>query len=164
MLATSSRVKMQDIGVEQLRFLRKEKFMFERCLSLIFIGSLAFAANLQIISAQTNADNAVEKIKADVLKRGTGEKSKVVVKMKDGTKLKGYISQTGADSFSLTDSKTRQTNAVAYRDIAEVKKQGWSKGAKIALGVGIAAAVTVVVIGVAIGKALNDFGPFAFGR
>jgi len=138
--------------------------MFNKCLSLIFIGLLAFTANLQIISAQTNTDNAVEKIKTDVLKRGTGEKSKVVVKMKDGTKLKGYISQTGEDSFNLTDSKTRQTNAVAYRDVAEVNKQGWSKGAKIALGVGIAAAVTVVVIGVAIGRGLDGLGNIGIGR
>ncbi len=130
--------------------------MFKKCLSLVFIGLLMFAANLQIISAQTNSSNSVEKVKTAVVRRGTGEKSKVVVKMKDGTKMKGYISQTGEDSFDLTDSKTKQTTAVAYRDVAQVKKQGLSKGAKIALGIGIAAAVTVVVLGVAISNAADD--------
>ena len=130
--------------------------MFKKCLSLVFIGLLMFAANLQIISAQTNSGNSVEKVKTAVVRRGTGEKSKVVVKMKDGTKKKGYISQTGEDSFDLTDSKTKQTTAVAYRDVAQVKKQGLSKGAKIALGIGIAAAVTVVVLGVAINNAADD--------
>jgi len=130
--------------------------MFKKCLSLVFIGLLMFAANLQIISAQTNSGNSVEKVKTAVVRRGTGEKSKVVVKMKDGTKKKGYISQTGEDSFDLTDSKTKQTTAVAYRDVAQVKKQGLSKGAKIALGIGIAAAVTVVVLGVAISNAADD--------
>jgi len=130
--------------------------MFKKCLSLVFIGLLMFAANLQIISAQTNSSNSVEKVKTAVVRRGTGEKSKVVVKMKDGTKMKGYISQTGEDSFDLTDSKTKQTTAVAYGDVAQVKKQGLSKGAKIALGIGIAAAVTVVVLGVAISNAADD--------
>jgi anaerobic C4-dicarboxylate transporter len=130
--------------------------MFKKCLSLVLVGLMLYGANLQIISAQTNTDNVVEKVKTDVFRRGTGEKSKVVVKMKDGTKMKGYISQTGEDSFDLTDSKTKQTTAVAYGDVAQVKKQGLSKGAKIALGIGIAAAVTVVVLGVAISNAADD--------
>jgi hypothetical protein len=139
--------------------------MFKKCLSLVLVGLLMFAANLQIISAQSNTDNAVEKMKTGVFRRGTGEKSKVVVKMKDGTKMKGYISQTGEDSFDLTDSKTKQPTAVAYRDVAQVKKQGLSKGAKIALGIGIAAAVTVVVLGVAINNAADNLfgGSFCCG-
>jgi len=43
-----------------------------------------------------------------------------------------------------------ETTAVAYRDVVQIKKQGLSKGAKIALGIGIAA-VTAVVIGVGVG-------------
>ncbi len=132
--------------------------MIRKCLSLALVGLMLCGVNLQNISAQTRADNAVEKIKTDVHRRGTGEKSKAVVKMKDGTKLKGYISQTGEDSFDLTNSKTKQTTAIAYRDVAQVKKQGLSKGAKIAIGVGIAAAVTVSLIGVAIGRGLSGLG------
>ncbi len=137
--------------------------MIKKCLSLVFIGLMLYGVNLQIISAQSNTDNALEKIKTDVSKRGTGEKSKVVVKMKDGTKRKGFISQTGEDSFDLTDSKTKQTTAVAYRDVEQVKKQGLSTGAKIAIGVGIAA-VAAVVIAVAIGQAQKDlFGGLTIG-
>ncbi|MDQ3061650.1 MAG: hypothetical protein M3R14_02155 [Acidobacteriota bacterium] len=137
--------------------------MIKKCLSLVFIGLMLYGVNLQIISAQTNTDNALEKIKTDVYRRGTGEKSKVVVKMKDGTKRKGFISQTGEDSFDLTDSKTKQTTAVAYRDVEQVKKQGLSTGAKIAIGVGIAA-VAAVVIAVAIGQAQKDlFGGLTIG-
>jgi len=135
--------------------------MFKKCLSLVFIGLLTFAVNLKFISAQSDTNNSVEtnkveKIKTDVNRRGTGEKSKVVVKMKNGTKLKGFINQAGQDSFDLTDSKTKQTTVVAYRDVAQVKKQGLSTGVKIAIGVGIAAAVTVIVLGVAISNAADD--------
>jgi len=134
--------------------------MIKKCLSLVLIGLMLYGVNLQIISAQTNTDNAVEKMKADVHRRGTGEKSKVVVKMRDGTRLKGFISQAGEDSFDLTNSKTKQITAIAYRDVAQVKKQGLSKGAKIAIGVGIAAAVTISLIGVSIGRGLGNIRVF----
>jgi len=133
--------------------------MIKKCLSIVFIGLLMFAGNLQSISAQTNTGNdstSVEKNKANVFKRGTGEKSKVVVKMKDGTKVKGYISKSGEESFNLTNSKTNQTTAVAYRDVTQVKKSGLSTAAKIAIGVGIGVAATAVVVGVMVANA--DFG------
>ena len=135
--------------------------MFKKCLSLVFIGLLTFAINPKFISAQSDTNNSVEinkveKIKTTVNRRGTGEKSKVVVKMKNGTKLKGFINQAGQDSFDLTDSKTKQTTAVAYRDVAQVKKQGLSKGAKIALGVGIGALATAIVIGALVASAGAD--------
>jgi len=140
--------------------------MIKKCLSLVFISLLVFAANAETVSAQTNTGNnpsTVEKIKANVLKRGVGEKKRVRVRMLDGTKMKGYISQAGEDSFTLADSKTKQTTTVAYRDVAQIKGQGLSNKAKIAIGVGIAAAVTVAVIGVAIGRGLDGLGGIGIG-
>jgi sRNA-binding regulator protein Hfq len=134
--------------------------MFKKCLSLMFIGLLAFVANLQFINAQTSTRNdaaMVEKIKTNVTKRGTGEKARVNVKMLNGTKMKGFISQTGEDSFTLTDSKTKQTSTLAYSDIAQVKKQGLSTTSKILIGVGVGVAVTAVVIAVGL-RDLEFFG------
>ena len=126
--------------------------MIKKCLSVAFIGLLLFSTNLQSISAQTNTGNntiTTDKIKANVTKRGTGEKARVNVKMLNGTKMKGFISQAGEDSFTLTDSKTKQTSTLAYSDVAQVKKQGLSTGAKILIGVGVGVAVTAVVLAVA---------------
>jgi len=137
--------------------------VIKKCVLLVFIGLLMFATNAETISAQTKSDNSastVEKIKTNVLRRGIGEKKRVRIKMLDGTKMKGYISQTGEDSFNLTDSKTKQTTTVAYRDVAQVKGQGLSNGAKIVIGVGIAAAVTVSLIGVSIGRGLGNIRVF----
>jgi hypothetical protein len=84
-------------------------------------------------------EQRIEKVKADVARRGTGEKARVKVKLQDGSNLKGYISQAGDDSFTLTDSKTGQATTLAYRDVAQVKKPGGlSMGAKIGIGLGIA--------------------------
>ena len=126
--------------------------MLKKSLSVALLGLMLLFTNLQSIQAQTNnGGNAanVEKIKANVTKRGTGEKARVNVKMLNGTKMKGFISQAGEDSFTLTDSKTKQTSTLAYSDVAQVKKQGLSTGAKILIGVGVGVAVTAVVLAVA---------------
>ncbi|MDQ3710597.1 MAG: hypothetical protein M3388_00015 [Acidobacteriota bacterium] len=125
--------------------------MIKKCLSTLLIGLMLLFTNLQSINAQTSTGNnaAVSKIKANVTKRGTGEKARVNVKMLNGTKMKGFISQIGDDSFTLTDSKTKQTSTLAYSDVAQVKGTGLSTTSKILIGVGVGVAVTVVVLAVA---------------
>jgi sRNA-binding regulator protein Hfq len=133
--------------------------MMKKFLSIGLTGLLIFFADSAFVSAQTNAANNkthVEKIKKSILKRGTGEKQRISVKMLNGTKMKGYINQAGEDSFTLTDSNTSQSTVLAYRDIAKVGSSGLSKGAKIALGVGIASAATLIVLYVAFQNAIRD--------
>ena len=137
--------------------------MIKKCLSVALLGLTLLFTNLQLINAQTNTGNnaaTVEKIKANVTKRGTGEKARVNVKMLNGTKMKGFISQVGEDSFTLTDSKTKQTSTLAYSDVAQVKKQGLSTTSKILIGVGVGVAVTAVVLAVAL-RNLEFFGPLS---
>lgn len=123
--------------------------MIKKCLCFAFICLLLVTANSSVILAQTKTDNtalSIAKIKANVLKRGTGENKRVEVRTLDGTKLKGYITQANEDSFTLTDSKTKQPSVIAYRDVAKVKNR-LSKGDKIALGiVGGAVAVGAIVL------------------
>jgi hypothetical protein len=121
--------------------------MIKKYLSFALICLLLVTADFSFVSAQTKTDSSADKIKTKVMERGTGEKKRVEVKMSDGTKLKGYISQAGEDSFTLTDSKTKQTTVIAYRDVKKVKNS-WSKGDKITLAiVGGAAAVGAIILG-----------------
>ena len=125
--------------------------MLKKYLSVVLIGLILLFTNFQSIKAQTNnGGNAanVEKIKANVTRRGTGEKASVNVKMLNGTKMKGFISQAGDDSFTLIDSKTKQTSTLAYSDVAKVKGTGLSTTSKILIGVGIGVAVTGVVLAI----------------
>ena len=109
---------------------------------------LLMTADSTLIAAQTKKDNneaAISKIKDGITERGTGEKKRVNVKLRNGDKLKGYISQSGEDSFMLTDSKTGQATSIAYRDVAKVNSR-LSKGEKIAVGIALGAAATVAII------------------
>lgn len=128
--------------------------MLKRLLSIGLVVLLLLAGDLLFVPGSANGSQgespAVEKIKAAIAKRGTGPKAKVAVKLKDNTKLKGYISQAGNDSFTLTDSKTGQVRTLAYADVTEVKKPGGlSLAAKIGIGVGIAVGVLAIVYGAA---------------
>jgi hypothetical protein len=124
--------------------------MIKKWLSFTLICLLSVIAECSLVSAQTNTEKTVSsiaRVKTEVAKRGTGEKKRVEVKMLDGTKRKGYISQAGEDSFTLIDSDTRQAVSIAYADVAQVKKPG-PTGDTIALWIiGGAAAVTAVVLG-----------------
>ena len=122
--------------------------MFQKHIPLLLAAALlshvfapqTFAAGQGETEVQRTA-----KVKAGVARRGTGERSRVTVKLQDGTKLKGYISHAGEDSFAVTDDKTGQASTVAYRDVAQVKgRGGLSTAAKIGIGVGIGVAVLIL--------------------
>ena len=122
----------------------------------VILGLLLVGPSLVVGQTAPGADK-IQKVKADVAKRN-GEK--VVVTLKGGSKTKGIVSNVLADSFDLLDEKTRQPTTVPYRDVDKVKKQGWSTGAKIALGAAIGAAVVVaVVFGALANDPLGSFCP-----
>jgi len=121
--------------------------MVKKYLSFILCCLLLITANCSFISAQTNTENkdsSIAKIKAKVVKRSTAQNTYIKVKMLDGKKLSGDVTQVGEDSFTLTDSKTKQSTSVAYRDVAQVKGKGLSTTSIIAIG-GLAAAAAVVL-------------------
>ena len=101
---------------------------------------------------QTQETPHAAKIKAKVQKRGTGEKSRVKVKLANGTEVKGYISKIEETSFTVTDKKTGQTTAVLYADVQKIQGPGLSKGDKILIGVGVGVAVFGIVVGIILSK------------
>jgi hypothetical protein len=88
---------------------------------------------------------ALEKVKANVAKRA-GKKKRVTVELQDGSKLKGYVSQAGEDSFTLTDAKTGQATTLNYRDVSKVRGQGmaaWKKYTIVGLAASVGAAAVI---------------------
>lgn len=83
-----------------------------------------------------------EKVKTKIAKLGKGEDSKVEVKLKDGTKLKGYVSEITDSGFVVTD-KAGNSTSVSYPNAKQVS--GHNKTGIIIL-VGILAFFTVVII------------------
>jgi hypothetical protein len=92
---------------------------------------------------EAQASTQAEKVKMEVQKRGVGEKSRVKVRLRDKTEVKGYISQIEETLFQVTDKKTGKVTTIAYDTVDRVRGGGLSKGSKIAIGIGVGAAVAV---------------------
>lgn len=123
--------------------------MVKKYLSFILGCLLLITANSSLISAQTgseNKDSSIARVKAKVIKRSTAKNTYIKVKMLDGRKLNGEITQAGEDSFTLTNSKNKQSTSIAYRDVAQVKRKGLSATEIIALGVVTGAAAIVLTV------------------
>lgn len=124
--------------------------MFKKTLTIVLAG-LLLATNFgsQPVQANTIEDaRRVGKARASILKVGTGEKARVEVKLRDNTKVKGYVSEVGADTFIITDLKTGASSTVAYNHVAQVKKagNGFSTMTKVLIGGAVAAGVIVTLL------------------
>lgn len=123
--------------------------MFKKLLSLALVALLINLAGMRLAYADSKEEKQArfaEKVKASVLKLGTGEAARVKVKLRDKTKLEGYISAADGEGFTVTNPKTGMATPVAYPQVKSVKGNNLSTGAKIAIGVGIAAAVIFIIL------------------
>lgn len=106
---------------------------------------------------KTDAER-IEKVKAGVSALGTGTDAKVKLKLRDKRKLTGYISRVGNDSFSVVEKSGTETT-IAYSEVMQVKGNNLSKGTKILIGVGIAAAAVGIIIAVLAGRNKGNDSP-----
>ena len=120
--------------------------------SLLFSLSsvnLAYAADFNEIK---DAKFAV-KVKEGIKKLGIGKDAQVEIKLRDKTKLKGYISEAGENSFVVNNTKTGESTVVPYPAVKKAKGKNLNTGVKIALyaalaiGITIAAVVILVTLG-----------------
>jgi hypothetical protein len=115
----------------------------------VIIGLIFVSAGLKPAFAKENVDRQArqtEKVKAGIAKLGTGESARLEVKLKDKSKLVGFVREIGNNSFVVTDPKTGVSSSVAYDDVTKVKGHNLSTGAKIAIGVGIGIAIAFLII------------------
>ncbi len=121
--------------------------MLKRTFAIMLTGIILLAAfGFRSVQAETGEDaRRAGQARISILKLGTGERARVEVKLRDDTKLKGYVSAAGADSFTLTDTRTGTTIVVAYTDVAQVKKSGsgFSTMTKVLIGGAVAAGVII---------------------
>ncbi len=98
--------------------------------------------------AGTKEEKFTEKVKTGIAKLGTGPEAKIKVKLKDGTKIKGYIMEVSESGFVAMNSKTNQTVPVAYSNVKQVRGNNISEGVKILIGVGAIILLVAIMIAV----------------
>jgi uncharacterized protein with PIN domain len=121
--------------------------MLKKICSVVLAALLLQAAAAPAF-AKTNAEKEakrVEKVRAQLAKIGTGKDALVRVELRDKTRLEGYISEVGAESFVVTD-KAGVATTVAYPQVGKARGHNLSTGAKIGIGIGIGAAIVLLII------------------
>jgi len=109
------------------------------------VSITAFPAN-----SPTAPDSAT--IKAEIARRGTGEKARVRITTSDNRRLSGYIKEAGDSSFVLARKRFAETTTLAYSDVSKVRGPGLSTGAKVGIGVGTFAAGVGIAAAVILSK------------
>ncbi|MBS1810398.1 MAG: hypothetical protein JST84_19700 [Acidobacteria bacterium] len=85
-------------------------------MSTLLISFIATA-----VTAQSKEEKAaIEQVKKRIVKLGTGPEAKAQVKLRDKTKLKGYVSKTEVESFVITDAKTNAETTVTDANVTEL--------------------------------------------
>ena len=118
--------------------------------SLVSLLALLFTFAQPVVAQQSEKQEmTAEQVKIKVAKLGIGEKAKATIKLKDGTKTKGYVGQAGEDNFVIRDRKTNAPTTIRYADVAKVEaNRGHSTARNIAIGVGIGAGALLAIIAI----------------
>ena len=114
--------------------------MFKKGLSLVLVGFLLRVVGVMPAYAGSKEEKETrfaEKVKEGISKLGTGTEARIEVKLRDKTKLRGYVSEAGEDSFVIVDEKTSATSRVTYPQVKQVKGQQPFSTCEKSMGVGV---------------------------
>ena len=129
--------------------------MSKKPLSLAMVGlllNIVWVIPAYASSKEETRVRSAEKVKEGIGRLGTGPEARVEIKLRDGKKLKGYISEAGENSFVIVDAKSGAASTVPYPQVKQVTGNNLSKGAKIAITVGIVVGL-LFLLTVVIGRA-----------
>lgn len=123
---------------EQLSlFFTKEENMKKIALLTTIAAILLHVSFVSPAFAETKEEKHAIKVRTNVIKLGTGPDAKVEVKLKDKTKLKGYVVESNDNQFVVMNAKTGEAVPITYSSIKQVKGNNLSTGVVILIGVGI---------------------------
>ena len=95
-------------------------------------------------------------VRAKVDRAGIGEKAKVTVWRRDGSKIKGYVAERRDAEFVLRDRKTDTPTIIPFADVTRLDiNRGHSTARNTAIGVAIGAGAVLTTLAILIAS-LDD--------
>lgn len=121
---------------------------------LVAVGLLLATVSQPAVAMQSGGRvSTVDQVMSKIARMGIGAKARATIKLKDGTKVKGYIAQAGEDDFVMRDRKTDAPTTIRYADVLKVEEnKGHSTARNIAIGVAVGVGAVLAVIGIAIAR------------
>jgi ribosomal protein S28E/S33 len=123
--------------------------MFRRILGLALAGLLASVtcvSQARVSSDESKQVRLAGKVKKEIARLGVGPDARVEVKLYDGTKVKGYVSEIADEYFVVTDAKTGAATRVVYPQVKQLDGRNNKRGLTRAAGFAFAGAVIVGVV------------------
>lgn len=120
--------------------------MNKTIIALAMIVTVALTAQLPLAAQTkpTKQQKRAAKVADEIGKLGTGEKAKVRVKLYSGTVHQGYVARTDSEGFDVV-GRTGKSDTVRYADVRSIGGSNLSTGAKIGIGVGFGAGITLLI-------------------
>ncbi len=122
--------------------------MIRQTISLILVILLSQVLFVIPATAETKEEKIHKhsaKVKAAIAKLGVGANARAEVKLRDKTKIKGYIRDAEEDRFVIVDASTGVAATVAYASVKQIKGNNLSTGAKILIWLGIVAGIILFI-------------------
>jgi sRNA-binding regulator protein Hfq len=122
----------------------------KRTLTALFLAHAIVLSTLGPAARAQSSLNAETKAKTGVVNRLNKQETRVKVKLRNGSEMKGRITQSSENSFTLTDEKTANRTDIAYADVVNVEGRGMSKKKKTFIAIGAGAAVFAALVAYAV--------------
>ena len=126
---------------------------------LLMLALMVSPVRRAALAQQQLTDQGAVKIKADIARRLRDAKTNVTVRLRNGSELKGRLTQAAENMFTLKEKNTGNQRDISYAEVTKMKGGGLSKGAKFGILTGILAGA--VIIGALI--SMKNFDPFKNG-
>ena len=102
---------------------------------------LSLSCYVPMMASPQQDDAKAAKVKAAIAKLGIGFEARVNLRLKDKTKLKGYVLEAKEDYFVVVDDETGASIDVAYSQVKQVKGKSKLSWDKITAGIFVGALV-----------------------
>lgn len=122
--------------------------MLRKILSLFLVTALIGVASgpAQAETKEEKAAAFTQKVKAGIAQLGTGREARVELKLRDQTKLKGWISETGETGFVVIEANSGKAVPVAYPEVTQVRGHHGHYRTRYLIATAVALLVTVLVV------------------
>jgi len=125
-------------------------------LTLLLAALLLTLPCVTSVGATKGEDEArsAAKVKDEIARLGTDAQARIELKLRDGVKLKGYVSELDETEFVVVDAKSGVATTVTYPQVQTIKtRHGLSRAEKI--GIGVAAGMGALLL---FGTYCNHYG------
>lgn len=116
--------------------------MKRRLLTLSLVFTIVLTPLGPAVYGKKKPDEPPDKIKTEVETRLRKKEEHVKVNLRNGSQVRGRITQTSDNGFTVVEDKSGGRTEIAYADVSNVEGRGMSKKKKTLI-------VTGVVVGVA---------------